>query len=182
MMNHQSANLDSTSDFDVDGIFRPAPRAIPYEINNVEIETIVSAALPYDNRPTAASLLFFAGNDSSRGVEDERSNATDVRAVLELMNNESTKTNDDLSAAAAAAAAPIIDEYVLEELRDAEHGYDNTPSNDTSFMRSAAGAKKRKNKNSGSESEDTQAAIKKSKIAAARDPNAVSKVVSWDTW
>lgn len=180
MMNHQSANLDSTSDFDVDGIFRPAPRAIPYEINNVEIETIVSAASPYGNRPTAASLLFFAGNDSSRGVEDERSNATDVRAVLELMNNESAKTNNDLSA--AAARAPIIDEYVLEELRDAEHGYDNTPSNDTSFMRSAAGAKKRKNKNSGSESEDTQATIKKPKIAAARDPNAVSKVVSWDTW
>jgi hypothetical protein len=178
MMNHQSANLDSTSDFDVDGIFRPAPRAIPYEINNVEIETIVSAALPYGSRPTAASLLFFPGNDSSRGVEDERSNATDVRAVLELMNNESTKTNNDLS----AASAPIIDEFVLEELRDAEHGYDNTTSNDASFMRSASGAKKRKNKNSGSESEDTQAAIKKSKIAAARDPNAVSKVVSWDTW
>ena len=180
MMNHQSANLDSTSDFDVDGIFRPAPRAIPYEINNVEIETIVSAALPYGNRPTAALLLFFPGNDSSRGVEDERSNATDVRAVLELMNNESTKTNNDLSA--AAAGAPIIDEYVLDELRDAENGYDDTPSNGTSFMRTATGAKKRKNKNSGSESEDTQAAIKKSKIAAARDPNAVSKVVSWDTW
>lgn len=176
MMNHQTANLDSTSDFDVDGIFRPAPRAIPYEINNDEIETIVSAALPYADRSPTTSLHFFPGNDSGRGgVDDDRSNVTDVREALELMNNDSTKADDDLS----AAAAPIIDEYVLAELRDAEQGFADTSS---SFIRAAVGAKKRKNKNSGSESEDAQAAIKKSKIATARDPNAVSKVVSWDTW
>ena len=175
-MIRQTEKSDSVTEFhNHDATDSSLPQSAPHEINNDEIETIVSAALPYtaDRQEDSASIFF---------VENEITNASaTTTGTLDLIGR--TSTNLDGSSSSDVATAPVIDEYVLAELRDAEEGFVGAAdSNSDSASIALAGSKKRKMKNSGSDNDETIANAKKSKIIAVRDPNAVSKVVSWDIW
>jgi hypothetical protein len=169
-MNQQDEKSSSATEFhNHDASDSSLPQSAPHEINNDEIETIVSAALPYTaDRHEDSSIIFFDGNENAQG------NATRTETLQSI-----SRASDNLDGSSEAQTAPVIDEYVLAELRDAGEGFVSATS---SSSESAAGARKRKVRNSGSDSEETISNAKKSKIVPVRDPNAVSKVVSWEIW
>lgn len=84
--------------------------------------------------------------------------------------------------ALSAAAVPVIDDFVLADLQDPDQGYSSVGQDSGSPV-----PKKRKNKGDEDErkkgeDEEVPTAAKKVKTTAVRDPNAVSKVVPWETW
>jgi hypothetical protein len=173
-MNQQDEKSHSTAEFHNHDVSDSSlPQSAPHEINNDEIETIVSAALPYTaDRHGDSSSIFYDGNE----------NAQDSAARTETLESIS-RASDNLEVSSEAPTAPIIDEYVLAELRDAGEGFVGATSSSSEPASSTlAGARKRKSRNSGSDSEETISNAKKSKMVPARDPNAVSKVVSWEIW
>lgn len=169
-MNQQDEKSSSATEFhNHDASDSSLPQSAPHEINNDEIETIVSAALPYTaDRHEDSSIIFFDGNVNAQ------ESATRTETLQSI-----SRASDNLDGSSEAPTAPVIDEYVLAELRDAGEGFVSATS---SSSESAASARKRKVRNSGSDSEETISNAKKSKIVPVRDPNAVSKVVSWEIW
>lgn len=173
-MNQQDEKSNSATAFhNNDASDISLPQSAPHEINNDEIETIVSAALPYTaDRHEDSSIIFFNGSGNAQ-------NSVTGTETMESIS----RTSNNLDGSSGAPTAPIIDEYVLAELRDAGEGFVGASSSSSESASSAlAGARKRKIRNSGSDSEETISNAKKSKVMPVRDPNAVSKVVSWEIW
>lgn len=170
---HSSSNYGSHS-----GAEHSVPQVAPHEINNDEIETIVSAALPYEEvKPRDTSNLFFLGHSGEGLRQNEQHNAS---RETEIQPSTSSRS-EELLEGLPSTTTPLIDEYFLAELRDTELGFvDVSRSTMDDVAPGVAGSsKKRKSKNP--DSPFDEAAYKRMK-SNAKDPTTVSKVVSWETW
>lgn len=181
-MNRNEGDLHSSSLYGSHGgAEHSIPLAAPHEINNDEIETIVSAALPYGEiRSTDTSNMFFLGHNGISTAGTGQNQQPNVSSVVEPQRSTSSRS-EELVEGSSATTTPLIDEYFLAELRDTELGFvDVSRSNMDDIVAGVAGSsKKRKGKTPGSPFDE--AAYKRTK-SNPKDPLTVSKVVSWETW
>ena len=181
-MNRNSGELRSSSNYgNHSGAEHSVPQAAPHEINNDEIETIVSAALPYGEvRPTDTSNMFFLGHNGVSAEGHRQNEQPNASRDTETQHSSSSRS-EELLEGSPATTTPLIDEYFLAELRDTELGFvDVSRSSMDDVAAGVAGsAKKRKSKTP--DSTFDEAAYKRTK-SNPKDPTTVSKVVSWETW
>ena len=85
--------------------------------------------------------------------------------------------NDIVNDVLYTASVPVMDEYILPDLHDHDQRFMSASIRE---MDQSLQPKKRKNKTS--EEDDATQTAKKAKVTTVRDPNAVSKVVPWETW
>lgn len=156
---------DGNSDFTVEFGLRDVRGHSMADANSDEIFNVIAETISSELKPTDQPGLSYINNNlASTGALEH-----DISHVL---------GNDIVDDALFTASVPVMDDYILPNLHDHDQSFMNTSNRDTEQSNLP---KKRKNKGN-REDEDSLQTAKKPKVNTVRDPNAVSKVVPWETW
>ena len=156
-MNSLTGNRDSTGDFGLQEITEHSMA----DANSDEIFDAIAETISSELKPRDQSGLPYTDHDHI--------------SVSQIVCH--SLGNDIVNDVLYTASVPVMDEYILPDLHDHDQRFMSASIRE---MDQSLQPKKRKNKTS--EEDDATQTAKKAKVTTVRDPNAVSKVVPWETW
>lgn len=167
-MNSLTGNRDSSGDFGLQEITDHSMA----DANSDEIFDAIAETISSELKPRDQSGLSYTDHDLASSAVIQHGIATSAAQIASH-----SLGNDIVNDALFTASVPVMDEYILPDLHDHDQRFMSASIRE---MDQSLQPKKRKNKTN--EEDDAPQTAKKAKVTTVRDPNAVSKVVPWETW